>query len=98
MGDAGAMRWTVEGTVARVTIDQPPVNIVGGDLIVGLHGLFADLEGHEINVAVFRSADPDFFLMHGDVELLAGVGPSEYSLVTEPNLAAATLQRLRTGP
>ena len=98
MGDAGAMHWTVEGTVARVVIDQPPVNIVGADVVVGLHGLFADLEGHEINVAVFRSADPDFFLMHGDVELLAGVPASEPVAATEPNVAAALFQRLRTAP
>lgn len=98
MGEAGALRWTVEGTVARAVFDQPPVNIVGADVVVGLHALLAELTAVEVNVVVFRSADPDFFLMHGDVELLVGVPASEPVAATEPNVAAALFQQLRTAP
>ena len=58
--------------MARVVLDLPPVNIVGADLIIGLFPLLDELEASDVSVAVFRSADPDFFLMHGDVEMLVG--------------------------
>jgi len=43
---------------------------------------------------VFRSADPDFFLMHGDVEAILASRPSPGTAVREPNVAAATFERL----
>jgi enoyl-CoA hydratase/carnithine racemase len=98
MGDDGAVRWTVDGRVARVVIDQPPTNVMGAELILGLTELLDDLDGREVTVAVFRSADPDFFVMHGDVEWLVAVGPHEPPPVTEPNGAAALLQRLSAAP
>ena len=49
-------------------------------------------------MAVFRSADPDFFLMHGDVEMLAAMPPSEPVAATEPNMAAALFQRSTPRP
>ena len=82
-GEANGVRWTIEGAVARVVLDLPPVNIVGGDLIVGLSALLPALADAEVAVAVFRSADPDFFLMHGDVELLVQIPASDPVTATE---------------
>ena len=67
MGESSGVRCTIEGRAARVVLDLPPVNIVGADLIIGLFPLLDELEASDISVVVFRSADPDFFLMHGDV-------------------------------
>ena len=96
MGESGGVRCTIEGRVAQVVLDLPPVNIVGADLIVGLFPLLDELEASDVSVAVFRSADPDFFLMHGDVEMLVTVPPSEPVAATEPNVAAALFQRIHT--
>ena len=98
MGESGGVRCTIEGRVAQVVLDLPPVNIVGADLIVGLFPLLDELEASDVSVAVFRSADPDFFLMHGDVEMLVTVPPSEPVAATEPNVAAALFQRIHTAP
>jgi enoyl-CoA hydratase/carnithine racemase len=87
-----------EGSVGTVTIDIPPHNIVGADLVIGLFGLLPELEGDDsVSVVVFRSADPDFFLMHGDVEAILASAPSEEP-VTEPNIAAVLFERLHNAP
>lgn len=98
MGESGGVHCTIEGRVARVALDLPPVNIVGADLIIGLFPLLDELEASDVSVVVFRSADPDFFLMHGDVEILAGMPPSEPVAATEPNVAATLFQRIHTAP
>ena len=46
---------------------------------------------------LFRSADPDFFLMHGDVEAILAMPTGQYAPQTEPNVAAATFERLSAG-
>lgn len=87
-----------DGAVVTVTIDLPPHNIVGADLVVGLFGLLPTLEADEsVAVVVFRSADPDFFLMHGDVEAILA-STSSGGPVTEPNIAAALFERLHRAP
>ena len=75
-------------------IDHPPTNLLDGVLLEGLRSLLDHLDGEpSVRVVIFRSADPDFFVMHGDVEFLAGLHPP-YVPVTEANLAASTLQRI----
>jgi enoyl-CoA hydratase/carnithine racemase len=98
MGEYGPLRTNVDGGIALATIDHPPSNLVDGGFIAGLVALLDDLEHDEaVKVLVFQSADPDFFLMHGDVELLAAVPPGPHEPVTAPNVAAATFQRLTAG-
>ncbi len=87
-----------DGAVATVTIDLPPHNLVGADLVIGLFGLLPELEADDtVAVVVFRSADPDFFLMHGDVEALLAATPSGEP-VTEPNIAATIFERIHRAP
>lgn len=60
-----------EGRVARVSIDAPPMNLLGGPLLGALAGLVAEFQADpDSRVIVFRSADPDFFIAHGDVEAI----------------------------
>lgn len=93
----GALRVEVDAGVAVVTVDHPPHQLVDGAVVGGLLELLPVLESGDVGAALFRSADPDFFLMHGDVELLLGAGgPAEPP--TEPNVAAAALERLRSVP
>lgn len=51
------------------TLDNPPINLVSLEMIDDLSELVGDLESDpEVRVIVFRSADPDFFLAHYDLE------------------------------
>ena len=95
--DFGVLRVAKEGAVAIVTIDNPPTNLVGGPFIGGLIAFLEALEADDtIKVVVFRSADPDFFLMHGDVEQLLNAPRRAYEPATAPNVAAVTFERLRS--
>jgi enoyl-CoA hydratase/carnithine racemase len=85
----------VESGVATVTIDHPPYNLVDGAFIGALVGLLDKLENDPaVRVLVFRSADADFFLMHGDVEQILAIPPGPHNPASEPNAAAALFQRL----
>ena len=98
-GSYGALKVTMDGRVAVVTIDNPPFNLVNGPLIVGLAEFLDAMATQDaVHVAVFRSADPDFFLMHGDVESIMKIPVHDYVPATEPNMAAATFLRLSKAP
>jgi len=52
----------------RVTLDNPPINLMGPDMISGLQRLMDRIEADmELKVIVFDSADKDFFISHFDV-------------------------------
>lgn len=87
-----------DGAVLVVTIEHPPSNLVDGPLVGALSTLVGDLARNPVKVVVFRSADPDFFLMHGDVESLVRIPRHEHVTATEPNIAALTFQRISAGP
>jgi len=66
------LRVRINKGVAFVTIDNPPMNLLNMQLI----GEFAKLQrkiakDDDVRVIVFDSADPDFFIAHFDVSLLA---------------------------
>ena len=58
----------ISGRIARVTINNPPINIITPALYQELVSLVAELKDDDaLTVIVFKSADPDFFLAHYDV-------------------------------
>lgn len=55
-------------TFWRVTLDNPPINLMGPDMISGLQRLMDIIETDQyLKVIVFDSADKDFFVSHFDV-------------------------------
>jgi enoyl-CoA hydratase/carnithine racemase len=53
----------------RVTFDHPPINTITAKTIVELSQLVDLIErDSQLNVVVFDSANPDFFLAHYDIE------------------------------
>lgn len=58
----------VNGRVATVTINNPPINIITPALYQELASLVAELQNDDdLTVVVFKSADADFFIAHYDV-------------------------------
>jgi enoyl-CoA hydratase/carnithine racemase len=52
----------------RVTFDNPPVNVIGPDMMSDLKTLLTELESNDtVDVVVFDSADEDFYLAHYDL-------------------------------
>ena len=65
------IRIAREGRIVTATVDNPPINIITGELYAELARLAVDLETDpETLVFVLKSADPDFFLAHFDVSLI----------------------------
>ncbi|MGW5482770.1 enoyl-CoA hydratase/isomerase family protein [Streptomyces sp. NPDC004008] len=70
----------------RVLFDNPPLNVVDGALLQGLHDLLARMDASpELRVVVFDSANPDFYLAHFDMSGNSGsitqkVGPTGLAL------------------
>src|ERR1051325_12207470 len=57
-----------EGQVLFVEISAPPMNLEGPELISDLVSLIQQAEADEaVQVIVFKSADPDYFISHVDL-------------------------------
>jgi enoyl-CoA hydratase/carnithine racemase len=51
----------------RVTIDNPPINVVGPEMVREFQEVIGALEGDErVRTVVFESAVDDYFLSHSD--------------------------------
>jgi len=51
----------------RVTIDNPPINVMGPEMVKQFQEVIGALEADEqVRVAVFDSAVDDYFLNHSD--------------------------------
>ncbi|MEU6532250.1 enoyl-CoA hydratase/isomerase family protein [Streptomyces sp. NPDC046928] len=65
------LRVAVDAGVARITLDNPPVNVLSGTMMRELHDVLGALEDDDsVRVIVFSSADPEFFLAHVDIHIL----------------------------
>jgi enoyl-CoA hydratase/carnithine racemase len=93
--DFGPFHAETSAGVVEVVIDHPPTNLVDGAFIAGLGALLDALEAaDDARVVVFSSADPDFFLMHGDVHGILAMPVGPHSPVEVPNVAASLFERV----
>ncbi len=88
-----------EAGVVWATIDFPPMNLLGGELFCELDALTRALENDDdARVLVLRSANPDFFIAHGDVEAIVRVPERAGPLAEVLPFTHQTLERLRQLP
>lgn len=98
--DLTVLRVAVAEGVATVTIDSPPMNLMGGPLTADLASFAAKVSiDDEVRVVVLRSADPDFFVAHGDVSTIVSIpeGPPPERPGT-PGAIHQILDQFRTMP
>jgi enoyl-CoA hydratase/carnithine racemase len=68
--------------VAFVTLDNPPVNVLDQALVTDLAALRDDVgRDDDVRVVVFESADPEFFIAHGDMSAVRD--PAVLAYLTE---------------
>lgn len=76
----------IDQRIAWVTIDNPPINLMTRGLYIDLLKLSQEIEQDpDLSVVVLKSANPDFFIAHFDVELILdfptdGTAQREYEL------------------
>src|SRR6476469_4880507 len=76
-----------EGAVLFVKIDAPPMNLNGPELITDLVSLIQQAEADDaVQVLVFKSADPDYFISHVDVTRIAEYRAEAARLTGEASL------------
>lgn len=91
----GPFAVTVDGHVADVSIDHPPSNIFDGQFTVALRDLLDRCEADpDVRVLLFHSADPDFFVMHGDARAFMAPQVAPATEVAAPDPTAALLERV----
>jgi enoyl-CoA hydratase/carnithine racemase len=93
------LRVRVDGGVAFVTIDHPPINLLDLALIQELARLGSEIEADDaIRVVVFDSADPEFFIAHADVGLIQQMPSEVPPKATTLGFFHAMVDRFRTMP
>jgi len=93
------LRVSVNGAVATVVIDNPPINLLDFALIGELDAVGRELEADEtVKVVVLESADAEFFIAHADVELILTLPEQTPEKADELNFFHAMVERFRTMP
>jgi enoyl-CoA hydratase/carnithine racemase len=71
--DFSTLSLTEDQGIARVTFDNPPINLFDPPMIADFRRLLDRLAASpDIRVVVFASANPDFFIGHADLNLFLG--------------------------
>jgi enoyl-CoA hydratase/carnithine racemase len=80
--DYATLKVRTRQGVAIVTLDNPPVNLLDQALITDLAAFRDDVaDDDDVRVVVFDSADPDFFIAHGDMSAVRD--PTVLAYLTE---------------
>jgi enoyl-CoA hydratase/carnithine racemase len=77
-----------DGAVLFAEITAPPMNLLGPELVRDLVSLIETVEADEtVQVLVFTSGDPDYFISHVDLTRIAEYRAEAAKLVGEPSIA-----------
>src|SRR5215467_11132510 len=77
-----------EGSVLFAEIAAPPMNLLGPELVRDLVTLIQDAEADDtVQVLVFASADPDYFISHVDLNRIAEYRAEAAKLTGEASIA-----------
>src|ERR1700675_4189217 len=77
-----------EGAVLFAEIAAPPMNLLGPELVRDLVSLIQEAEADDgIQVLVFKSADPDYFISHVDVTRIKEYRAEAAKLTGEASIA-----------
>ena len=85
--DYETLKLEARGAMLTATIDAPPMNLLGPELVRDLVSLIETLDkGEPYKVVVFKSADPDYFISHVDVNQVAAYREEAARLTGEASL------------
>jgi enoyl-CoA hydratase/carnithine racemase len=77
-----------DGAVVVAEITAPPMNLLGPELVRDLVSLIQTVEAEDaVQVLVFTSGDPDYFISHVDLTRIAEYRGEAAKLVGEPSIA-----------
>src|ERR1700704_5642035 len=77
-----------ERAVLFAEIAAPPMNLLGPELVRDLVCLIQRAEADDaVQVLVFKSADPDYFISHVDVTRIKEYREEAAKLTSEPSIA-----------
>ena len=86
-GTFETLRVRKEGGVLFAEIAAPPMNLLGPELVRDLVSLIQRAEAdNAVQVLVFKSADPDYFISHVDVTRIKEYREEAAKLVGEPSI------------
>src|ERR1700760_2907033 len=79
----------VDGPVLIAELCAPPMNLLGPELVRDLVSLIrrAEADG-SVQVVVFKSADPDYFISHVDLNQVAEYRAEAAALTGEASIAS----------
>ncbi len=78
-----------EGRVLLAEIAAPPMNLLGPELVRDLVAVIQRAEADDgVQVLVFASSDPDYFIAHVDVTRISEYRAEAAKLTGEPSIAA----------
>jgi len=84
--DYSLLKVDIEGRIAWVTVNAPPINVITLPLYAELSALSKELKADpQLSVVVMKSADPDFFLAHFDVSEILKF-PTHFDAQRDPEL------------
>ena len=85
--DFETVRARTEGAVLFAEIAAPPMNLLGPELVRDLVSLIQHAEADDsLQVLVFKSADPDYFISHVDVTRIKENREPAAKLTGEPSI------------
>lgn len=97
--DYQLIRVAAHGGICRATIDNPPINLLDVPLLTEIDRLLGEVAADdEVRVLIVDSADPEIFIAHADVALIADLPPDDVGLHDELSLFHAITERVRTLP